>query len=254
VCDIFHFKKRTGLFFLLVIRFQNMTLPIILLHGLGERTWTMGLFVWYLNFCGWDRVYTPHWPANTCRLTECIQIIDKTLPNYISREEPFVVIGNSMGGVMANYLHTCDWNITASISVASPLNGARLYRFWEYYIPLTLFNIFHLPGYDYLRLDSPALAPPHPYHTFSFSFLGKFDGNVFGSDAKIDDKHHTSLDGMHWSLGIDPFAMYYIAQQVSKFDPSVTVQHPGFIILNHLGLWPSVSKPPNLLDDCAKVF
>lgn len=186
--------------------------PVFVLHGLGERTWTMGLFVSALNIWRWDNVYTPHWPANTCLLDDCLDALDLEMQRYANKSEPIFVIGNSMGGVMAYHLHTRNWNIIASYSIASPIKGSELYRTLKEYLPSNVFEYFRQPGHLYLeRTDQPP-EPPHPWHIIGYNFFFGFDGNVFLSD--MPEKNRTVIIGTHYSLSMDPVSWSYISHSM----------------------------------------
>lgn len=182
--------------------------PVFVLHGLGERTWTMSPFVWFLNAQGWSRVYTPHWPANTCLLEECLDALDKEMQLYANKSEPIMVIGNSMGGVMAYHLHTRGWNILVSYSVAAPIKGSRLYRMLKSTVPSVVFDFFHQPGHDYLERTEQPPAPSHPWFTLGFHLGIEFDLHVFLSD--MPSTNHDSMPGTHFSLAYDPFVWGYL--------------------------------------------
>jgi len=188
--------------------------PIVVLHGLGERVWTMSLFLAYLGSCGFDNVIAPHWPANSCVLDECLDSIDISLQQHINKSTPIVVIGNSMGGVMAMHLHSRGWTIKKAIAVAAPLNGAGMFRLLEDNLPSSLFNVFYQPGYAYLRRTDKLAEPPHPYCTVSFG--PGFDGNVFESDTILNAKNHTGFFlGTHFSLVMDPMVWQWIVKEIS---------------------------------------
>lgn len=190
------------------------TIPIVVLHGLGDRVWTMTAFLTYLNWCGFDNVIAPRWPANKGTLEECLDSIETSLQRVqINKTTPIIVIGNSMGGVMAMHLHTRGFKIKKAIAVASPLNGALVFRTLEDIAPKSLFNIFYQPGHAYLRRTDKLAEPPHPYRTISFG-LG-FDGQVFESDIKLDEKYHTRFRfGTHYSLVMDPRVWQWIRQEI----------------------------------------
>lgn len=193
---------------------MNNTTPVVVLHGLGERVWTMSLFLWFLRWMGFSNVVTPHWPANTCELDVCLDSIDATLQQHIKKKTPIFVIGNSIGGVMAMHLHTRGWKIKKAIAVAAPLNGAGIFRWLEDTLPDSLFAPFYQPGYAYLRRTEKMAIPPHPYRTLSFG--PGFDGNVFEADVVLDNKNHTAfLLGTHFSLVMDPRVWLWIKQEIS---------------------------------------
>jgi pimeloyl-ACP methyl ester carboxylesterase len=192
--------------------------PVFVLHGLGERTWTMSPFVWFLNAQGWSTVYTPHWPANTCLLEECLDALDKEMQLYANKSEPIMIVGNSMGGVMAYHLHTRGWNILVSYSVAAPIKGSGLYRILKSSLPSAVFNFFHRPGHDYLERTEQPPAPPHPWFTLGFHLGVEFDLHVFLSD--MPNANHASTLGTHFSLAYDPFVWGYLERGLKLHLPA----------------------------------
>jgi pimeloyl-ACP methyl ester carboxylesterase len=191
--------------------------PVFILHGLGERTWTLSAFVWFLNAKGWDRVYTPHWPANTCLLEDCLDALDKEMQSYANKSEPILVIGNSMGGVMAYHLHTRDWNILASYSVAAPIKGSKLYSLLKANLPSWIFQYFNQAGHAYLERTEQPPPPPHPWFTVGFHLGVGFDGHVFLSD--MPNTSHVSVLGSHFSLIHDPIVWNYLEMGMRKHLP-----------------------------------
>jgi pimeloyl-ACP methyl ester carboxylesterase len=196
---------------------SNSRPPVFILHGLGERTWTLSLFVWYLKLNNWPRVYTPHWPANTCLLEDCLDALDREMQTYANKSEPIMVIGNSMGGVMAYHLHTRDWNILVSVSVASPIKGSKLYKDLKSNLPSVIFNYFHQPGHLYLERTEQPPAPPHPWFTLGLYFGREFDLHVFLSD--MPSVNRTKMWGTHFSLIYDPFVWDYLERGLTQYIP-----------------------------------
>lgn len=200
----------------------RIDVPVFVLHGLGERTWTMSGFVWFLRLAGWARVYTPHWPANTCLLEDCLDALDLEMQRYANKSEPIFVIGNSMGGVMAYHLHTRNWNITASYSVAAPIKGSKLYRKLKQYLPSVVFNYFRQPGQLYLERCEEPPAPPHPWFTIGYYCIFDFDGNVYLSD--MPEKNRVSVPGIHYSLAIDPTSWIRLSNAMMSCLPNRFIQ------------------------------
>jgi len=188
--------------------------PVVVLHGLGERVWTMSLFLTFLQTCEFN-VIAPHWPANSCTLDECLDAIDASLQRQLKKRTPIIVIGNSMGGVMAMHLHQRGWKIKKAIAVAAPLNGATLFRWLESTTPSSLFDVFYQPGHDYLRRTKKLAIPPHPFRTLSFG--PGFDGQVTDADAILNEQNHTRFVlGTHFSLVCDPRVWFWIKREITE--------------------------------------
>lgn len=193
-------------------------IPVFVLHGLGERTDTLQGFVAYLKHCGWKNVYTPRWPANTCHLEDCLNALDLAMQQNASKTEPILVIGNSMGGIMAYHLHMRNWTIAASYSVASPLKGSYFYRNLKLILPSVIWEFFHQSGHDYLNRKDMPLPPPHPWFTVGFDLVDGFDGQVHLLDMldSTDTLNHTTLVGHHFSLALEPRIWRHFALTLAK--------------------------------------
>jgi pimeloyl-ACP methyl ester carboxylesterase len=78
------------------------SVPIIILHGLGNRAWTLILLEYFLNWHGYSNVYRPQYNADTTPERAAAEVTT-FLTEYFKgdRNQSFVVIGNSMGGLVA---------------------------------------------------------------------------------------------------------------------------------------------------------
>ena len=104
------------------------------------------------------------------------------------------IVGQSMGGVVANRLHRAGWDIDAAVYIGSPLHGARFINTLEQTVPRALFRWLNKPPYDYLRRASREQPPPHPYRTISMAWpFINFDGCVHRDEATLDTRYHTHL-------------------------------------------------------------
>ena len=180
--------------------------PVFLLHGLGERPWTLILLSQYLNWCGFKNVHRPHYPVNKLSLDESLDYLDTFMQYYTSKGNPVILIGVSMGGVLANNLHHKGWQVEKAIYVGSPLNGAKLMRQIESTLPATFVTPFLQNGHEYLRTPQHAEEPPHPFHTISMGWgFSEFDGSVYREDAVLDERRHTHVAWtIHNSISFDP--------------------------------------------------
>ncbi len=112
---------------------NNITIPIILLHGLGGfigpdfTALSLKPMKSYLEFNNYINVYIVKYPSDESSIDESLEHVDGELTKLVDKDtEEIIVIGQSMGGVIAFNLHTKGWNIKRSISIGSPLHGARL--------------------------------------------------------------------------------------------------------------------------------
>lgn len=191
-------------------------LTVVLLHGLGERTWTLGLFEAYIRMDGLFTVHTPHWPANNCQMPdECMPLLSAELKRTLDPAQPIVVVGNSMGGVAAYYLPAYGWNVDKAFYVAAPLHGSLLLRetleriantSWEAAGHWLAHRSVGAGPFDYLSRYWDLYPPRHSYWTVSPVLPGfqEFDGHVFRSDTVLEEGHALTLNaGSHFSLLYD---------------------------------------------------
>jgi pimeloyl-ACP methyl ester carboxylesterase len=194
----------------------NTTAPILLLHGLGGRVWTMALFVSFLSQLGFTNVYTPQWPSVTCDMPgECINALAPQLDSWLngSRDTSFVVIGNSMGGVLAYYLPRWGYNVSKAFYVATPLNGSRAVQWMNKQASFGQLVAEQAVGegsWFYLSQNHYLAPPGHAYWTMTRSLLDlgddyRFDGHVFHKEAVIESDRDVHGSGGHFDLAFNPF-------------------------------------------------
>ena len=109
-----------------------MNIPIILLHGLGgfigPDFTKLSLYPLkkYLEFQGYNNIYIIPYPSDDLTIEKSIEYVSDKISNIINKEQEIIIIGQSMGGVITFNMHTLGWKIRLSVSIGSPLNGARL--------------------------------------------------------------------------------------------------------------------------------
>lgn len=178
--------------------------PIVILHGLGGRSWTCLPLEWSLRCSGYQNVHRPSYPADHFSdIEKGLAALDTIMLKLgLDKEQPIVVIGQSMGGVYANRLHERGWNILLGIYIGSPMNGAALLPMLERTLPLCVQDLFKKPPYEYLKQQIPASKPPHPFKTITPGWAwSSFDGCVFASDTIIEQEHNTHLAFMDHRTG-----------------------------------------------------
>lgn len=111
----------------------------------------------------------------------------------LSKEHSIVVIGQSIGGVIADNLHRKGWSIEKAIYIESPLHGANLLNQLEACLPTWVSNMFRKLPYEYLKTKEPEQEPPHAYKTISMGSWSNFDGCVYRKEATLTEEHHTHL-------------------------------------------------------------
>jgi pimeloyl-ACP methyl ester carboxylesterase len=183
--------------------------PIVILHGLGNRSWTLTGLEWFLNWKGYPSVYRPQYNADTLPERSVVQVTRLLVDVYrIDKTQPIVVIGNSMGGVVAASLCKLGWTIRLMIAVNSPLNGATLLRELDAMLPTWVMQRFggNTATYEYLKQRIASEIPPHPYKTIGMTlpFLD-MDGLVYSKDSMIEPEHHRAIGwGSHHTVIFDP--------------------------------------------------
>lgn len=167
---------------------------VFLLHGLGGRSWSLRPLELYLQYNGYSNAQRIDYPVDVLGLDECLDHVSKELAKCVSKQDPIVLIGQSMGGVVANNMHKRGWNIVFAIYIGSPLHGANLLNQLEAVLPATIKDFFYKKPYGFLKDKEREEKPPHPFHTISMGwFFSDFDGCVYRSEATLDDEHHTHL-------------------------------------------------------------
>lgn len=179
---------------------------IILLHGLGEFTWSLKPLELYLNYKGYKNTHLLSYPVNNVEFEESLDNVDRQLQEIVKKDDELTLIGQSMGGLVSNNLHTKGWNIRHGIYIGSPLHGAKLLNQIESIIPLKIKNTFFKKSYKYLQTKGEEFEPPHSYNTITMGWgWSDFDGCVYKNEAILDPEknmHITWAD--HRTVFVDP--------------------------------------------------
>ena len=174
--------------------------PVVLLHGLRSIPFTMKPIEQFLKRKGqFENVFNLSYRVNDITYDQSIEQLDDKLSNIIdkSSEKP-IVIGQSMGGVMANNLHKHGWDLTKSVTIGAPLHGARILNTLDDNLPQYIKDLFFIEPYFFLMDKHQDDIPPHPYHCITMSLpFTNFDGCVYVDEAKLEDQHHTHINNAH---------------------------------------------------------
>lgn len=167
---------------------------VVLLHGLGAHPWTLWPLQQYLKYQKvYGAFYNLKYEADRYDVLEdLVHHVDEVmLKAGIGKDRSLVLIGQSMGGVVANELHRKGWHIHKALYIGSPLHGARLITQLEGLLKLTG---FFKPPYALLQHKARAIEPPHMYHTISMGWgLSAFDGCVYRPETMLHPDKHTHL-------------------------------------------------------------
>jgi len=191
------------------------SVPIIILHGLGNRAWTLILLEYYLNWHGYSNVYRPQYDADKDPNLAASDVSKLLIEHFKgNKNQSFVVIGNSMGGLVAFSLSQFGWKIELAVTINSPLNGSTMLRNLDSMLPTPLMNLCggNTPTYNYLKRLAVNGIPPHPYKTIGMNlpFLSH-DSMVYETDAVIEREHHHAIGwGSHHTVIIDPRVYFRI--------------------------------------------
>lgn len=180
--------------------------PIFLLHGLGAHSSTLIPIQLHLLATGFKNVYRIDYPVDALSLDGCLEYVGKEIEKITDKGNDIILIGQSMGGVVANSMHTKGWNIKYAIYIGSPLHGADLLNQLEEVVPTSVRDFFYKKSYDFLKSKDEDKEPPHNYTTISMGwFMSDFDGCVYRSEATLDPKKHIHLSWAdHRTIFINP--------------------------------------------------
>jgi len=183
-------------------------IPVFLLHGLGATPITLWPLEKYLNkvtgFKNTHKIYHPS--IDTSSFDESLDHVDKEIQKHANKDQEIMLIGQSMGGVIANSLHKRGWNIKYAVYIGSPLHGARLITKLESTLPTKVITVLYKKPYDFLKNKNKEEEPLHNYHTISMGwFCTTFDGCVYSDETMLDESKHTHLSWAdHRTIFVNP--------------------------------------------------
>ena len=205
----------------------NVTIPVILLHGLGgfigpELT-KLSLYPMekYLNANNYVNTHCISYPADSSTISESVDYVDNEIGKIANKEnDQIIVICQSMGGVIAFNLHTKGWNIKTAVSIGSPLHGARLitkiektiYEWTPDYVFNYAVKVLKNKAHGELQVKEKQEEPPHDYRTISMAWFNtQFDGCVFTDETIINPEKHLHLPWAdHRSVFLNPRLWYHV--------------------------------------------
>lgn len=164
-----------------------------LFHGLGSHSCTLWLIQYWIKH-KFDVVQCIDYPVDELEFDEMVEYVSNEMLKYANKDDDIYLIGQSMGGVVANNIYTKGWNIKLAIYIGAPLKGAKLLTQLENVLPTSVRNAMYKKSYDVLRNKKLEDEPPHPYKTISMGwFCSKFDGCVYKNETILDETHHIHL-------------------------------------------------------------
>lgn len=195
---------------------EKKRMIFVLLHGLGCHPITLKPVEFYLRYhLGVQEIHNLYYPADKLTFDESLNYVDEEMSKVIKGDKantPIVVIGQSMGGVIANNLHKKGWNIKKGIYIGSPLHGAKILNH-----PLSGLFLTDKPLYHFLKHKDREKEPPHDYHTISMGwFCSNFDGCVYRDETTLDESKHTHLPWAdHRTVFVNPRLFMHIGHILS---------------------------------------
>lgn len=199
---------------------MNENTPIILLHGLGSTQLTLIPLKIYLTYIGkYKNIHNITYQVDNIHFEEALNKLDKHLESILNKtiDNP-IFIGQSIGGLFANNLHKKGWNILKTITIGSPLHGARLLNKLENILPPFITKKLKKKGYEYLMTKEPDIKPEHPCHTITASWFNtSFDGCVFMDEAKYEDETNTHISWSdHRTIFVDPRLWKVVLHKINE--------------------------------------
>lgn len=170
---------------------------VFLLHGLGPvpmTGWSLIPLRLYLVHALGFVVHIIQYPVNTMKVDEMVDYVDREMSAICPRDTNVAVVGQSMGGIVANRLHKKGWNIAKGVYIGSPMHGARMLNWLDARLPTVIRDALYKDPYGFLVEKGKDEMPPHPVRTISMSWPGtEFDGCVHRDEATMDPATHTHL-------------------------------------------------------------
>ena len=180
-----------------------MALQIIILHGLGGTMWSLQPMEAYLNRYGYPNTHILGYPSRELTINESIENIAAQMKDIITEDDEIIVIGQSLGGVIAMNLHKYGFKIKLVIAIVAPLKGARMINNIPQFIQD---NFLPTKAHNELKnMQNTEYDVPHVYKTISTSYpLTTFDGCVYVDETYIDPDNHVHISyGDHRTIFVD---------------------------------------------------
>lgn len=168
---------------------------LFLLHGLGSHAFTLYPLQWWLSR-DFDNSICIEYPVDEFdSVADMVSYVDQEMLRHADKKlDTVTLIGQSMGGVVANNMHTKGWRIDKAVYIGSPLHGARLLNQLEAVLPTRVKDLLKKKSYEVLQAKPSEVVPPHPYATLSMGWAcSRFDGCVYQDEAILEPEHHTHL-------------------------------------------------------------
>lgn len=165
---------------------------VILLHGLGCNPVLLLPLEKCINAAGLEETKRLTYPVDLPNVKQMASYIDCEMSLFIDKnKDKVIVIGQSLGGLVANELHKFGWHIILGIYIVTPLKGAKFLDQLEFNLPKIITDYYRCSTYTLLQNRDSSKPPPHPYRTISASWPGTdFDGCLYVRETQFDPKYH----------------------------------------------------------------
>lgn len=189
---------------------MNQNCIILLLHGAGGNPYSLYPLMLYLSIWKPRQCDIEIIPYHVSTLDNILEEVDEKIKKIIpTPSTDVIVVGQSLGRLIANKIHTLGWNVKLGIYIVAPLHGAKIIAFADKFLPTPLKNKIEREIYRYLKDKNVEQSPPHDYHTISATlgtatFGTPFDGCVFKNETMFDITKHTNIEfSSHWTIFYD---------------------------------------------------
>ena len=127
-------------------------------------------------------------------IKDSVEYVDKEIEKITPKNIEIILVGQSMGGVISNNMHTKGWKIKKAVYIGSPLHGAQLLNYLNDILPDFVVKILKKPAHDILMDKEREEEPPHDYHTISMGWFNtEFDGCVYKDEVVLNEDKHVHL-------------------------------------------------------------
>lgn len=189
---------------------------IYLIHGLHSKPFVFLPMEYTLRYyIPNSNVYRVGYPTKLS-LKESVKHVSNEIEKNSTKESNIILIGHSLGGIIAKNLHKHNWNIKKSIFISSPLKGSFVLDFIENKLP-SINNIFCKdPIFSDIKSQNGE-EPPHDYYTISTCWLNtEFDGRVFKNTCILNEEKHTHFSFSDHTIAlIDPRVINHIINLIN---------------------------------------
>jgi esterase/lipase len=177
---------------------MNKLFKIILVHGIHCNANTLSPFKWTLNKAGYTNVKTiTYLNSGKYSLNDSIESANYELNKIVTKKEPIVLVGQSLGGIVAHNMYKYNYNIIGGYYMVTPFNGSRLL---QYYFNNNKFIEIYPKYNKQIFTDINELSKYNslneiynfPIRTISGGIFD-FDSKIFKDETILDKRYHKHI-------------------------------------------------------------